>query len=212
MEHLTFLLVSFYTVVGLLSLISLTALQYRYIPNLITGLRILLVAPILLCLLRERYAEALLLFVVAGFSDALDGYLAKRNNWITPLGGILDPLADKLLLMGSILTLGVLGALPFWLVALAIVRDVVIVGGALGYHYWIERFQAAPLAISKLNTLMQLTLVLIVIFSKAFPIVPEKLLAVLIVVTALTTLASGIAYVWGWSRRALERKKRVGAA
>jgi cardiolipin synthase len=211
-EHLTISPVSFYTVVRFPSLISQTALQYRYIPNLITGLRILLVAPILMCLVRERYAEALMLFIVAGCSDVLDGYLAKHNNWTTRLGGILDPLADKLLLMGTILTLGVLGALPVWLVALVIVRDVVIVGGALSYHYLIERFQAAPLAISKLNTLMQLTLVLSALFSKAFPALPEELLMVLIIATTLTTLASGIAYVWQWGRRALERRKQADSA
>jgi len=105
----------------------------------------------------------LLLFTVAGVSDALDGFLAKHYGWTSELGGLLDPLADKLLLIGAILALGWLRELPVWLVALVILRDVVIVTGAVGYHLMVERVQASPLLISKLNTLMQLTMVFVVI-------------------------------------------------
>jgi cardiolipin synthase len=90
----------------------------RDIPNLITGLRILLVAPFLWLLLEEHYGAALLLFVIAGISDALDGFLAKYYGWTSELGGLLDPIADKLLLMGAILALGWLNELPGWLVML----------------------------------------------------------------------------------------------
>ncbi len=138
-------------------------LKARHLPNLITGLRILLVAPFLWVLLEERYSAALLLFVIAGVSDALDGFLAKYFGWTSELGGLLDPIADKLLLLGAILALGWLNELPGWLVALVILRDVLIVGGAISYHLLIERFEAAPLMISKLNTLVQLMLVCAVI-------------------------------------------------
>ncbi len=152
-------------------------LKARDIPNLITGLRILLVPPFLWLLLQERYGAALLLFVIAGISDALDGFLAKYYGWTSELGGLLDPIADKLLLIGAILALGWLNELPVWLVTLVILRDAVIVAGAVSYHLMIERVQASPLLISKLNTLMQLTLVFAVIVNYGMIPLPPRLLA-----------------------------------
>ena len=168
------------------------------IPNLITGLRILLVAPFLWLLLQERYGAALLLFVIAGISDALDGFLAKHYGWTSELGGLLDPMADKLLLMGTILALGWLDELPGWLVVLVILRDLMILSGAVSYHLLIERFQAAPLMSSKLNTLMQLTLVCTIIIHDGLIPLPVWLPTSLIYFTALTTLWSGASYLWRW--------------
>ena len=93
-------------------------------------------APFLWLLLKEHYGAALVLFVVAGISDALDGFLAKYYGWTSELGGIPDPIADKLLLLGAILALGWLHELPGWLVMLVLVRDALIVGGAIGYHFF----------------------------------------------------------------------------
>ncbi len=183
------------------------ALQPRDIPNLITGLRILLVAPFLWLLLKQHYDAALLLFTLASLSDALDGFLAKHYGWTSELGGLLDPIADKVLLIGAILTLGWLNALPLWLVALVIARDVVIVMGAALYHLRIERFHAAPLLISKLNTLLQLVLVGAVILHYGILALPAWLLAGSIYLTALTTIWSGAVYVWRWGRLA-QRKTR----
>lgn len=183
-------------------------LKARDIPNLITGLRILLVAPFLWLLLEERYGAALALFVIAGISDALDGFLAKYFGWTSELGGLLDPIADKLLLMGAILVLGWLNELPGWLVVLVILRDLAIVSGAIGYHLLVERFQAAPLMISKLNTLMQLVLVCAVIVNYGMARLPERLLDILIQVTALTTFWSGAAYIWRWGRLTWHKNRR----
>lgn len=177
-------------------------LKTRDIPNLITSLRILLVPPFLWLLLQERYGAALLLFTVAGVSDALDGFLAKHYGWTSELGGLLDPLADKLLLIGAILALGWLRELPVWLVALVILRDVVIVTGAVSYHLMVERVRASPLLISKSNTLMQLTMVFVVIVHYGMMTLPSWLLTGWIYVTALTTVWSGAAYVWQWGQRA----------
>ena len=176
----------------------------RDIPNLITGLRIVLVAPFLWLLLEERYGGALLLFMIAGVSDALDGFLAKYYGWTSELGGLLDPIADKLLLIGAILALGWLNELPGWLVALVIARDVLIVSGAMTYHLWVAPFHAAPLLISKLNTLMQLLLVCVVIIDRLTPL-PAGLLTSSVYLTALTTIWSGAAYVWRWGRLARRR-------
>lgn len=183
-------------------------LKARHIPNLITGLRILLVAPFLWALLEERYSTALLLFVIAGVSDALDGFLAKYFGWTSELGGLLDPIADKLLLIGAILALGWLNELPGWLVALVILRDLLIVCGAISYHMLIERLEAAPLMISKLNTLVQLMLVCAVIVHYGMIPLPEILLTGLIALTAITTVWSGSAYVRQWSQRARNRRNR----
>ncbi|MEI2741757.1 MAG: CDP-alcohol phosphatidyltransferase family protein [Candidatus Competibacter sp.] len=177
-------------------------LKTRDIPNLITSLRILLVPPFLWLLLQEHYRMALLLFVIAGVSDALDGFLAKHYGWTSELGGILDPIADKLLLIGALLALGWLNELPAWLVALAIFRDAVIIAGAVSYHLLIERVRGDPLLISKLNTLVQLTLVFAVIFNYGVFPLPRGVLTGLIDLTALTLIWSGAAYVWQWGRRA----------
>lgn len=178
----------------------------RHIPNLITVMRILLVAPLLWFLFEGRYVEALILFLIAGLSDGVDGFLAKYYRWTSRLGGILDPIADKLLLVSMMLMLGWRGDLPMWLVVLIILRDVVIVSGAIAYHYLIEPLQARPLLISKLNTLFQLVLVLAVLFDKGMTALPSELLTLVLYSTAFTTLVSGIAYVWKWSQLAMIKK------
>ena len=179
----------------------------RDIPNLITVMRLLLVTPILWLLLQNNYIGALILFVFAGVSDLVDGFLAKTYSWTSELGGILDPLADKLLLVGALLVMGWQGELPAWLVGIAIGRDVIIVSMAVLYNYLIEPFKAEPLLISKLNTLLQLALVTAVMFGKVV-FLPEALVLMLIYATALTTLWSGSAYIWEWGRRAWFKGRR----
>jgi cardiolipin synthase len=156
----------------------------------------------------SRYLEALVLFIIAGVSDAIDGFLAKHCGWSSKLGGFLDPLADKLLLVGTVLTLNWQGELPSWLVVAIIVRDVMIVSLAAVYHYLIEPFKAEPLLISKLNTLMQLTLVTVILTNKALLQLPDIFIAILIYSTGLTTLLSGAAYVSTWGGRALRKVQR----
>jgi cardiolipin synthase len=177
----------------------------RDIPNLLTVLRIFLTVPVIWMLLEREFAWALLLFGVAGVSDGLDGYLAKRYGWESRLGSLLDPLADKALLVSSFLSLGWLGLIPTWLVLLVILRDLVIVTGALVYHFEVEQLEAAPSLISKLNTLTQILLVLVVVCAAGPLPLPESIAAILIWVTLVTTLASGASYVWIWGRKALDR-------
>jgi cardiolipin synthase len=172
------------------------------IPNIITVFRFLLVPPVVLLLLDERFGLALLIFGVAGFSDGLDGYLAKRFNWSSRLGALMDPLADKLLLVSSFITLGWLSLIPLWLVGVVILRDLVIVSGALLYHYRIERLDSDPSMVSKLNTFAQILLVLAVMFSAAVQPLPYLWMDVLLYSVLVTTIWSGIDYVWRWGRRA----------
>lgn len=180
-------------------------MKARDIPNIITIFRFLLVTPVVWAMLNDRFGLALLLFGVAGFSDAVDGYLAKRNNWSSRLGAIMDPLADKLLLVCSFVTLGWLGWIPLWLVVLVILRDLVIISGALVYHYMIEQVTMEPSMVSKLNTFTQILLVLAVMFSRGIQELPYLWLDVLLYSVLVTTLWSGLGYVWTWGRRALHK-------
>lgn len=174
----------------------------RDIPNVITFFRFLLVLPVVILLLQDRFAAALVVFGVAGFSDALDGFLAKRFDWRSRLGSLMDPLADKLLLVSCFVTLGWLGWIPVWLVALVILRDLVIVAGAIFYNMRIEQLEAEPTMVSKLNTAAQIFLVLTVIFSLGVRTIPAFWIDILLYSVLATTLWSGIDYVWIWGRRA----------
>ncbi len=173
----------------------------RQLPNLITVLRLALVPPMAWLLAQGRFLEALWVFLLMGLSDGLDGFLAKRFGWQTALGAYLDPVADKVMLMTAFLTLGVLGLLPWWLVAAVILRDLIIIGGAAAYYILVHRLEMAPTYLSKLNTVTQISLVLVVIVAQLIPLPPWALPA-LILLTLLTTLASGLDYVVVWSRRA----------
>jgi cardiolipin synthase len=172
------------------------------LPNAITVFRFLLVPPVVLLLLYERFSAALIVFGVAGVSDAVDGFLAKRYHWTSELGALIDPLADKLLLVCSFVTLGYLQLIPLWLVATVILRDLVIVGGALVYHYRVEQLAAAPSRVSKLNTFAQILVVLVVMFSRGIQPVPLQWLDMLFYMVLITTLWSGLDYVWTWGRKA----------
>jgi cardiolipin synthase len=180
-------------------------MKARDIPNLITVFRFLLVPPVIWLLLNDRFTTALVVFGVAGFSDALDGFLAKRLRWTSHIGALLDPLADKLLLIASFITLGWLQVIPLWLVVLVCLRDLVIVTGAVTYHVLIEPLTADPSRISKLNTLAQILLVLAVMIDRGFYSLPALWLDVLLYSVLVTTLWSGFDYVWTWSRKALRR-------
>lgn len=182
----------------------------RHIPNLISILRILLVLPIMLLLWQRHYAEVLLLFVIAGLSDGLDGYLARRFDWRSRLGALLDPLGDKFLLVGVYLVFGWSGLLPWWLVGLVILRDAVIVGGALAYRQVCGELTMEPTLISKANTLLQILLGVAVIAMEMGQGVTLPIIEVLIPLVALSTLWSGIDYVWRWGGRARRCYSREG--
>jgi cardiolipin synthase len=179
-------------------------LEPRDIPNIISILRLAAVVPILYLLMEHAFGWALLLFAVAGISDGIDGWLAKRYQWQTPLGGLLDPVADKVLLVCSFLVLGALDLLPIWLVAAAVLRDLIILAGALLYHYGIEAVEGQPLISSKLNTVVQILLVVAVITDAGPLPLPDLLIELLIWACLLTVLASGSQYVWIWGRLAWE--------
>ena len=171
-------------------------MRLRDIPNIISILRVILVIPIVYLLIKQEFGYALILFALAGLSDGLDGFLAKYFGWQSRLGALLDPLADKALLMTSFLVLGGLGLLPVWLVALVIFRDLLIVGGALSYHFRVENLEADPSISSKINTLVQILLVILVVCDAGPLPLPEVLIRSLVWTTLVTTVISGASYVW----------------
>lgn len=175
--------------------------MWRHLPNLITALRIALVWPVFWLISRGDFGSALLLAALAGTSDAVDGWLAKHFNWQSRLGGLLDPLADKLLLLAAFSALATIAAVPMWLFLLVIGRDLAIVCGAIAYHNLIGPFDAQPTRLSKLTTVVQIVFVLAELLRLAWlPQWPGQ--GVLLVATALLTVASGLNYVLVWSRRA----------
>jgi cardiolipin synthase len=175
--------------------------MWRHLPNLITALRIALVWPVFWLISKGEFATALLIAAFAGATDALDGFLAKRFGWQSRLGGMLDPLADKLLLLAAFLALTVVGALPPWLLLIVIGRDLLIVCGAVAYHNLIGAFEAQPSRLSKLTTLTQILCVLAELLRLSWiPGLPGE--SATYVVTAALTVISGLHYVLAWSVRA----------
>lgn len=168
------------------------------IPNAISLLRILLVVPIVYFLLNKQFTAALVLFIIAGLSDALDGYLAKKYNWVTRLGSFLDPLADKLLLVSCFLVCVFIELVPAWLFAIIVIRDLVVAFGALVCHFTLEKFQGNPPFSSKLNTALQILLLVMIIVGQSLLDIPVDWINYVLYSVAATTTVSGIEYVWVW--------------
>lgn len=175
----------------------------KQIPNMLTLFRLLMIIPFIGYLSDHDYKPALYVYILAGMTDGLDGWLARRFNWQTPTGRLLDPIADKLLVATSFIALGVLHILPWWLVILVFMRDVMISFGALMWTVLIDRHSSFPPSfISKCNTCFQLILVTACLFEQAFFPLTGYLLEGLILITAVTTLTSFVDYAWTWGKKA----------
>ena len=180
-------------------------MSFSWLPNAISLMRIVLVAPILMLILQGSFGWALALFCIAGFSDGVDGYLAKRFDWHTRLGALLDPVADKLLIAGTFITLAYTQDIPLWLAAVVILRDVVIVVGATAYNFLVRPVEGEPTRVSKLNTALQLLFLLFVLSRAGFGW-PDRIAITIIGASVVVTIViSGIDYVWSWARRAREQ-------
>lgn len=172
------------------------------IPNLICVLRIVLVVPIVWALAEGEYGWTLILFAVAAFSDALDGFLAKNFGWHTEVGALLDPIADKVLLVSVFLALTYVGLIPVWVTLVVVARDVVIVSGALSYRYLIGPVEGRPTTVSKINTSLQLLYVLAAVAYSGYGWPVSSVVLALGSIMFVTTVVSGMDYVWSWGRRA----------
>lgn len=175
----------------------------RHVPNALTLLRFLLIPVLVILLAQRRYEAAFAVFFVSALSDFADGVIARLWNARTRFGAIADPLADKLTMLTVTLTLAVQELLPLWLVAAIVVRDLVIVGGALAYHYMVGRYDMAPTLLSKLNTAIEFLALATVLGSAADIVNASAAMPVLFALLMATIVASGVQYVWVWGRRAI---------
>lgn len=170
------------------------------VPNLITVLRLLLVPAVVLAMLQARWEWAFAAFVVAGVSDGVDGFIARRFKLVSRLGAYLDPLADKALLVSVFVMLGIIGELPLWLVILAVSRDVLIVCMVLLSTILANPVEMKPLMVSKFNTAVQILLASVVLAELAFGTGFGLLRPLLIILSGLLTVASAAAYLLHWLR------------
>ncbi len=171
------------------------------LPNLITLARLCAVPPALWLVLDGRPGWAFAVFVLAGASDALDGWLARRRGG-TVLGAWMDPAADKALLVGMFVVLAVRGLLPAWMAALVVARDLVIISGIIAMWQRGRPIRIRPLRVGKLNTALQILLVGVVLLLEGYGLRAPWLRQALTLLAAVTTVWSGVAYVWNASRGA----------
>lgn len=167
----------------------------RHIPNLLCVCRIFLVLPLLMLMLTGEYVWAFIVFGVAGITDGLDGFLARRFNWRSQLGAILDPIADKFLIVSVFLVLAATGLAPVWLAILVIGRDLLIVTGVVCYRMLVGPVLVDASLMSKLNTAMQLTFVMAVLANAGFGTPRELWVTFLGAIVMATTLISGLDYM-----------------
>jgi len=170
------------------------------LPNLITIARILLVPVIVWAITSDQMLFAFILFLAAGLSDAVDGFLAKRFGMTSEFGSYLDPLADKALIVSIYVALGISDALPRWLVILVVSRDIMIVAAVMLSWLVGKPVAVKPLAVSKANTVAQIVLATLVLASLGLHVDFAWLIAVNIAAVAALTLLSVAAYVREWVR------------
>jgi cardiolipin synthase len=173
------------------------------LPNTITTMRIFLIPVVIGLILQRNYGICIVFFLFAAISDALDGFIARRFDMRTQLGAVLDPLADKLLIVASVIALFRLGLLPLWLTTAVVGRDFVIAAGAVAWRLGIGRVEMAPIIVSKVNTFFQLVMIFLVLSHAAGMIEITSWFSLLFVLVFITSVVSGVQYVLVWGKKAL---------
>ena len=168
------------------------------LPNIITIGRLVLVPFLIVMITQQRFVVAVLCFVVAGVSDAVDGFIAKRFRLTTELGALMDPIADKALLMSIYVTLAIVGTLPGWLAITVVSRDVMIMIGVVVAWLMGRPLTIKPLAVSKVNTAAQIAFAGIVLAASAFAFDLGEVRTWMMVAVAALTVASAGAYLLTW--------------
>ena len=170
------------------------------IPNIITLCRILLVPIIIWAIASSQMEIAFVVFIIAGISDAVDGFLAKRFNMTSELGALLDPLADKALLVSIYLALGIFGAIPHWIVILVVSRDFMIVAAVIVSWLFDKPVAMKPSMVSKLNTVAQVAYAALALGSLGFAFSASPYDLILMGLVAVLTLSSVFLYLVEWIR------------
>jgi len=184
----------------------------RHLPNLITGLRFLLIPLLVLLLVEQRFGAAFAVFIVSAVSDLADGLIARHWNFRTRLGAIADPLADKLTMLAVTLVLASQALIPLWLATAIVARDLVIVAGAVAFHFIVGRVDMEPSWLSKFNTVLEFSVLSALLADAARVIEITAFLPPLFVLVTATIVGSGLHYVWTWGRRALRTRRGAAAA
>lgn len=186
-----------------------------YVPNIITITRLFLVPVIIWLIVADKPFTAFVVFLVAGLTDALDGFLARRFGWQTELGAYLDAITDKALLMSVYAALGFYGYLPAWLVILVVSRDILIIGAVI-LGWLLDRAMALhPQRLSKVNTALQIGLAVLVLAERGLQLGWGEYIAVLVWVTGATTALSAMFYLVSWLRHMArydidDRRRKAG--
>lgn len=181
--------------------------EFFYIPNLISIARMLSVFPIAWLIGEQNYVATFWVVFVAGMTDSIDGWLAKQFGMKSDLGGVLDPMADKVLLFSCFALMVVYDFLPAWLFLLVIGRDAVIVMGGVLYHHLIEPVKAVPLMAGKITTFFQILLVLVVFGNAAFSVDLSQVQQINVILVVALTILSGGQYVWIWGVKAWQMSR-----
>lgn len=174
----------------------------KHLPNALTLLRLLLAVPLGMAIVDQQYDVALLIGLVAGSSDALDGFLARRLNAFTRLGAILDPIADKTIITACFLCFALTGLVPWYLAAIVIARDVVIVTGAACYTLFYGQIEFAATNLSKGNMFFQIGFCILLLLSLVISGIPDLLVVVTGLLVIFFALASGLDYMVSWTVKA----------
>jgi cardiolipin synthase len=180
----------------------------QYLPNSLTFLRLLLALPLGLRILRGHYDWALAIGVLAGVTDALDGFFARRLNALSRFGAILDPIADKVLVTVTFVCLAAVELVPWYLTVAVIARDLVIVAGAACYYKFIGPFEFAATGLSKNNMLIQISFCVLVLLSQVLENIPPQITLVGMAAVLFLAAASGFDYVMSWTIKAIESRKK----
>lgn len=179
----------------------------RYLPNTLTICRLLLAVPLGIMILRTEYNQALAIGLLAGATDLLDGFLARRLNAFSRFGAALDPVADKVLITVTLVCCAQVGLIP-WYVALTIVaRDLIIVGGAICYHFLIGPFEFAATRLGKINMAIHIAFCFLVLGAQVFGSVPSQLMLAATITVLAAAVTSGLDYVVSWSLKALRNRE-----
>lgn len=188
----------------------MTSVVLKQIPNALTTLRLVLAAPICFFILKEDYHMALGITFIAGISDAIDGWLARKWDCLSRYGSIVDPISDKALLIGSYLCFAIVELLPWSVAAIVVGRDILIMSGAIAYKAFFGPYKMAPSVLGKTSTCIQIVFALTLLAHQVFPTLPEPAFTIGSGLVVSITFLSGVHYGWSWGRKAIQaaRAKR----
>lgn len=180
------------------------------LPNLITIVRVLLIPVVAFLLLDHDYKLAFAVFMAAAVGDWLDGFLARRLDQMSQLGAVLDPIADKMTMMIVAILLSAQGMLPIWLAVVIVMRDAIIVAGAVAYRFVVGHIEMAPTRLSKANTFLEFGVLALAMAQAGQLVDAGAWLMPLFILLFASVFVSGAHYVWVWRRKAIKEGRGDG--